>query len=425
MYVRQVVLQNVRGFDRLDFDFQREAGRFAGWTVITGDNGSGKSALLRAIAVVLVGVDAARALQPSFSGWVRHGAGQALIDVEVEQNDLDRPAGSGRWPKGPFRATVGLTPGERDVSLTPSSEPPEAASRSIWSPNASGWFSCGYGPFRRVFGASPEATRRMVSASTARFVTMFDEAASLSEADQWMRRLQYQHLENHATAGSTLDLLRAIMDDGFLPNGMVVDGINSGGLWLRDQAGIRLSWSDMSDGYRAALALTADIIRHLVDCYGIDDLGERGSDGRMRITRGGVVLIDEIDAHLRPEWQREIGFWLKDRFPLIQFIVTTHSPIICQAADANGLFVLSEPGSGERPTAASEEERRRIIAARPDTILLSSAFRLANTRSEPIVRDRAEYARLSAKARSRGALTEVEASRYGQLRLSLAQDEEP
>ena len=121
----------------------------------------------------------------------------------------------------------------------------------------------------------------------------------------------------------------------------------------------------------------------------------------MFIKRSGVVLIDEIDAHLHPEWQREIGFWLKRHFPNIQFLVTTHSPIICQAADPNGLFVLPEPGSGAEPHPLSDEEYRKVIASRPDTILLTSAFGLQNTRSPRAVEGRAEFAKLEAKKRWR------------------------
>ena len=46
----------------------------------------------------------------------------------------------------------------------------------------------------------------------------------------------------------------------------------------------------------------------------------------------GVVTIDEIDAHLHPAWQQRIGDWFVARFPEMQFLVTTHSPIICRAA---------------------------------------------------------------------------------------------
>ena len=159
-----------------------------------------------------------------------------------------------------------------------------------------------------------------------------------------------------------------------------MDRVDSDGLWLKDRNGVQLAWSEMSDGYRAALALIADIIRHLVSVYGVEGLTDRGTDGRIFIRRSGVVLIDEVDAHLHPEWQREIGFWLKRHFPNIQFLVTTHSPIICQAADPNGLFVLPEPGSGVAPRALTTEEYEKVIASRPDTILLTPAFGLHASR---------------------------------------------
>lgn len=135
-------------------------------------------------------------------------------------------------------------------------------------------------------------------------------------------------------------------------------------------------------------------------------------------------MIDEIDAHLHPEWQREIGFWLTRHFPKIQFLVTTHSPIICQAADKNGLFVLPEPGSGDEPRALPDDEYRKIISSRPDTILLTSAFNLQNTRSPRAVEGRADYAKLMAKQRAGGKLTSAEEEKRVQLQL-FATSEEP
>ncbi len=180
----------------------------------------------------------------------------------------------------------------------------------------------------------------------------------------------------------------------------------------------------MSDGYRIALALLADIVRHLISTYGIDGLVQQDDNGRIQITRSGVVLIDEVDAHLHPEWQREIGFWLKLHFPNIQFLVTTHSPIICQAADTNGLFVLPEPGSEVLPRPLTREEYEKVIASRPDTILLTPAFGMQNTRSPRAVESRAEYARLNAKKRAVGKLSREEGDRLGQLSLFVEPDEE-
>lgn len=299
------------------------------------------------------------------------------------------------------------------------------AQRGPWAPDSKGWFSCGYGPFRRVFGASPEATRLMVGPTTERFVTMFQEAASLFEVDQWLRNLSHKKLENKHTEAKHLDLLLEILRDDLMPNQITVDRVDSDGLWLKDRNGLQMAWSEMSDGYRAALALLSDILRHLINAYGIDGLAERGSDGKLQIIRGGVIMIDEVDAHLHPEWQREIGFWLKKHFPKIQFLVTTHSPIICQAADVNGLFVLPEPGSKDTPRALTTEEYNKVIASRPDTILLTPAFGMANTRSPRAVEGRAQYAKLMAKKRAGAALSKEELLQAKQLQLFSDTSEEP
>lgn len=203
--------------------------------------------------------------------------------------------------------------------------------------------------------------RQMVAPATERFVTMFQEAASLAEVDQWLRTLSHKSLEDKSGAKEQLAIILEVLRDELMPNQITVDRIDSDGLWLKDRNGLQLSWIEMSDGYRAALALLTDILRHLINVYGVFNLTARDANGKLFFKRSGVVLIDEIDAHLHPEWQREIGFWLKRHFPNIQFLVTTHSPIICQAADPNGLFVLPEPGSEDGPHALSTDEYEKLL----------------------------------------------------------------
>lgn len=431
MYISKVTLENIRGFEDLSFDLTRPDGTHAGWTVFTGDNGSGKSTLLKAIAITLTGRDTARTLQPSFQGWIRAGVHRSAIELEIVPTEGDDSfTDGGRNARKPFQARISITNGHKEPILDevlPSAVRRRNYStpqRSIWSQTARGWFSCGYGPFRRVFGASPEAMRQMVAPATERFVTMFQEAASLAEVDQWLRRLSHQALENRPEARDQRDLVLELLRDELMPNEITVDRIDSDGLWLKDRTGLQLSWSEMSDGYRAALALLTDILRHLINVYGTADLTGRDENGHLFFKRSGVVLIDEIDAHLHPEWQREIGFWLKRHFPNIQFIVTTHSPIICQAADPNGLFVLPEPGSGERPHPLSEQEYNKVIASRPDTILLTSAFGLQNTRSPRAIAGRTELAKLNAKKRAGIKLTREEQGKHKQLSLFATPDEE-
>lgn len=427
MYIDKVTLRDIKGFRDLEFNLARDDDSYAGWTVFTGDNGAGKSTLLKAMAIALTGRDVARSLQPSFHRWVREGASQGSIELTlVPEKEVDEYLSKGGTSYSKFQAEIHLTNTDKGDALVDDeagattkakSKKATSAQRGPWSGQAKGWFSCGYGPFRRVFGASQEATRLMVSPTTERYVTMFHEAASLFEVDQWLRALNHKKLEKKKLETELLDLILEVLRDELMPNQITIEGVDSDGLWLKDRNGLKLAWTEMSDGYRAALALLADILRHLVTTYGFEGLTKRDANGKLQIVRSGVVMIDEIDAHLHPEWQREIGFWLVKHFPNIQFLVTTHSPIICQAADTNGLFVLPEPGSQNVPRGLTPEEYNKVIASRPDTILLSDAFGLKNTRSQRAVEGRAEYSKLKAKQKAGATLSKLEQSKIQQLQL--------
>src|SRR5260370_40573339 len=87
MYLNRVVLQNIKGFsEKCDLDFQSDDDRYPGWSVITGDNGSGKTAILKAIAIAILGPDQIRGLIPDFSGWVTGGAETCSISIEIKPN---------------------------------------------------------------------------------------------------------------------------------------------------------------------------------------------------------------------------------------------------------------------------------------------------------------------------------------------------
>ncbi len=416
MYVDKVHLKNIRGFENLEFSLRRADGRYAGWTVFTGDNGSGKSTLLKAIALGILAangqIHAIPALQPSFDRWMKEPlkTDNAQYRISITMNADDEQQGTAMVSDA-FTGELNFKKSGFQTLLT-------VRHASVWTKTntiGSDWPSCGYGPFRRVAGASAEATQLMSNPITERYATLFQEAASLFEVDQWLRKLNYKALEGKLDEKAQLELVLEILRDDLMPNQITVDRVDSDGLWLKDRNGLQLAWRDMSDGYRSAVALLADILRHMINCYGTEGLSARDANGKLFITRSGVVLIDEIDAHLHPEWQQKIGFWLTSHFPHIQFLVTTHSPIICQAADDNGLFVLPEPGSADTARALTHSEYEAIIAARPDTILLSPAFGLQNTRSARAVEGRAAYAKLKAKKRAGARLTEVEIGQLAEL----------
>jgi predicted ATPase len=425
MYVKRVVLEDLRGFKRADLEMKRPDGKYSGWWVITGDNGSGKTALLKAIAMALVGPDAIRALEPSFQGWIRQGESKAKVKVEIVAGERDRFA-VGRRPERPFWSELNLSAGsgpeiELSVGNTHGKEK-KSPINGPWAANPSGWFCSGYGPFRRLYGASPDAQRVMSGPGrVARFATMFREDATLGECELWLKELHHKKLEGHQVEAQILESVRTLLDDDFLENGLRIERVDSAGLWIRQSNDAVLPLSDMSEGYRAALAMLIDLLRHMVQVHGHESFVQT-KDGRPFVPHMGVVLIDEVDAHLHPEWQRRIGFWLKDKLPNVQFIVTTHSAMICQAADQDGIFYLPPPGSDEYPERISGLDYLHIIKGKPDEILRGRAFRLVNTRSERVVAARREYSKLQSKAHSVG-LTKPEENYLKGIEWAVGSDE--
>lgn len=412
MYISKISLKNIRGFKSLKFDLDRGNGEYAGWTVFTGSNGSGKSTLLKAIALCLVPPTAKVGLQPNFDFFPRKNrdGSQHESDIRLEFSRCDDDDQLSNLPKNVSWQNKNYF---EEVAFHLGLDGMSSGGIYAWNefysnPSLQGWFACGYGPFRRITSPNPRVEQLQRTKDAERFATLFLEAATLSEIDPWLTKLKFQQLEGSNPAADQLASFLGLVGDNLLPDGFSVDRVDSEGLWLKDSNGVELSWFDMSDGHRVAIILVADILRHMIGAYGLEGLYDRDEHGKITIKRSGVVLIDEIDAHLHPSWQREIGFWLKRHFPKVQFLVTSHSPIILQAADPNGLFVLPEPGNEDAPRALTPDEYQKVIASRPDSILLSPAFGLQNTRSEPVVEKRALYSKLQSKKRAGGKLSQAE-----------------
>jgi hypothetical protein len=143
--------------------------------------------------------------------------------------------------------------------------------------------------------------------------------------------------------------------------------------------------------------------------YGIKGLFGKDARGKPVVTRPGVVLIDEIEAHLHPSWQRDIPEWFKQHFPQVQFFVTTHSPLVAQAADSNGVFLLPSPMDvNMQPRALSEDEINRLRLGRAEKTLLGVAFGLKTVRSRWANGQIEKWKRLNSKAKSGAILTGAE-----------------
>lgn len=116
---------------------------------------------------------------------------------------------------------------------------------------------------------------------------------------------------------------------------------------------------NLSDGYKGIISLTADIAYRAIKLN--PHLGERAV-----LDTEGIVLIDEIDMHLHPKWQRHIVEDLKRTFPKIQFIVTTHSPFIVQSLKADEVINLDGNQLSENPDVLTIEENALFMGVSDD-----------------------------------------------------------
>lgn len=113
--------------------------------------------------------------------------------------------------------------------------------------------------------------------------------------------------------------------------------------------GTWLPLSDLSDGYRSVVRLASDI------AYRAIKLNPHLGQNAVRETEG-IVLIDELDMHLHPTWQRRIVADLKSAFPKIQFIATTHSPFIVQSLKSYEIINLDGKSIDQHPDSMSIEQ---------------------------------------------------------------------
>ena len=136
-----------------------------------------------------------------------------------------------------------------------------------------------------------------------------------------------------------------------------------------DKQGSRLSVNQLSDGEKCMIALIGDLARRLAIANPALDNPLQGS---------GVVLIDEIDLHLHPKWQRLVVPKLLDVFSGCQFVISTHSPHVITHVQPECLFLLKQTSEGtvaEKPYESYGKNVDRILedlmgleTTRPDTV---------------------------------------------------------
>ncbi|MDJ1465963.1 AAA family ATPase [Nitratireductor sp. GZWM139] len=328
--VEQIRISNFKGIHRLHIGLSRlrKRSKSTPCLMLLGENAVGKTSVLQAIALALIGTRHAKKL-------VR------------DQSDFLRAEVGGRWDQlSPTDAIVEADlrfGGEAQFHL-------DANAQRIDGPPNSACVVLGYGP-RRYF--DPRRTARP-SSDHVRVRTLFDPTAALPYAGAWLDQLDDRQFNEVAK------MMRIVLSLG--DEDEVVRDLDD--RICVSLGGETIPIERLSEGYRSVFALVADVARELL------------RDFRSLEDAEAVVLIDEIDTHLHPRWKMRVMSSLRLALPGVQFIVTTHDPLCLRGMDDGEVVVLQRDEEGR---IVQLDDLPSIKGMRADQLLTSDYFGLSST----------------------------------------------
>ncbi len=373
LFVAAITLKNIRCFENLQLSFlSEEIAR--NFILLFGDNGVGKTTLLRSIALGICDETIATALMEMLPGpLLREKTDEGVIRI-----DLADPAGRNKWTIETIlrRTQEGLVTIEQNI---PANFPRDQV------------FACGYGAGRLRFGTQDYAGYSLKNS----LGTLFDYGINLQNPELAFSRIE------RAQRTSLNELTQRIDAVLMLEPGSTT--IDSFGIRIKGPWGDFTPLGGLGDGFQATLGWIADL-------FGWGFSYEPDS-----ILNGisGIVLLDELEQHLHPSWQREIIKLLHQQFPRIQFIGTSHAPMC-----ALGTTALSESVTeivGLRQINGSVEATSFALpkGQRADQVLTSPVFGLFSASGFDVSADIERYAQLASR-RARSDAESVEFIELGE-----------
>lgn len=365
--LKRVTLENVGPFASLEFQLDPH------WNVLLGDNGVGKSTILKAMALAISGKDA----EPYAARVVNSRANDANITLETNRDS--------------YRMEIRRK--EKDGNVRIQTFPP---SRPL---DAEGWLAIAFPPLRTTTWQPVRLTT-----SGARIGPTTDDLIPIATGDldprmdklkEWIAGLDLAIKTEKAKGGQAIRQ-QALLDRLFVLIEQLTPGANIHFHEVTtDPVQVLVKTNDgvipieaISQGAVSLISWVGVVLKRLYEVYGdLDD----GTDPTQQFA---IVIVDEIDAHMHPEWQQMVIQTLTRLFPNVQFIASTHSPLIVAGLPAHQILRFARDENGRAVTIDVGDD---FAMGTADQLLTSRLFGLKTT-VDPVTQTKIEeYRRLLGK----------------------------
>ena len=353
MRIDRIEIRNFKKFSDFTLDLHPQ------FTLLVGDNGTGKTSLLDALAIA-AGVWLVNAPDTTLSNSKRN-----ILTSEIHLEPIEADGITQFIEHKPVQIkAVGRLGDQEGIewtrqikangSRTSNAEAKAALDiiSDLYQRNQAGeqlWFPivAYYGAGRAWLPSNKTTPKAQLSKGVARrwhaFYDCFGERIRIADLQTWFQREALASLQRQGTMRKSFQVVKyAIL--------RCIPG--SDDLWFdADRSEIVVSidhqpipFSNLSAGQKMMVALIADIAIKVVtqNAAFLSESIDFNSDALPLVLKEttGLILIDEIDVHLHPKWQRQVVDDLKNTFPSIQFVCTTHSPFIIQSISQGELRSL-------------------------------------------------------------------------------------
>ena len=311
MKIESFSIQNYKCIKDLAVDCRGADGEIRQWTVLLGENNTGKTNVLRALSYLVVS---------KFNFRMEIGEEGEVVEEYTRFIARGREGSFGKAKPKQFVKSI-LNNGDH------------------W--NSDSRIRCAKGTVSYLnlfpYGVNRVPARVALSErESLPYKTLFTSDARLLDLQEWLLQLDYSQKSGSEKSQKRLEKMHELLKSELFPE---IKGFKFGRYELEnDQVSVRfetidgdMRFDELGFGYQTTLTWLADFCKRMFELY---------PDAENPLLEEAVVLVDEIDLHLHPKWQRDLVPTLSKIFPNVQFVVTTHSPHVLQSMEDVNLYVL-------------------------------------------------------------------------------------